>query len=131
MKRLLLAAIAAGAISSGTVRLTNVTYYRDVLPILQQHCLECHRPGQIGPVSFISYRQTRPWADAIKYEVLAAKMPLWSGGVLDHRGHPLSMREIDTLVRWVDEGAIAGDPKEAPPPVYFEEALLRPALDEH
>jgi hypothetical protein len=57
--------------------------------------------------------------------VLAAKMPLWSAGVLDHRGHPLSMPEIDTLVQWADEGAIAGDPKDAPPPAYFEETVLQ------
>jgi hypothetical protein len=123
MKRLLLAAAVIGTMS-GTVRLTNVTYYRDVLPVLQQHCLSCHAPGQIAPISFLSYRQTRPWADAIKQVVVTGKMPLGIGAVPWHREHPLSMRDIDTIVAWVDGGAVAGDPKDAPPPAYPEEAIL-------
>src|SRR6266851_895390 len=53
------------------------TFNKDVLPILQQRCQECHRPGQIAPMPFLSYRQTRPWAKAIREAVLTRKMPPW------------------------------------------------------
>ena len=49
----------------------SVTFSRDVLPILQKHCQSCHRPGQIGPMSFLDYTTTRPWARAIKTKVVA------------------------------------------------------------
>jgi hypothetical protein len=65
MKTLLLPGALVGMVF-GTVPMPVVTYYRDVLPILQKHCLACHRPGQIAPISFQSYQETRPWADAIK-----------------------------------------------------------------
>src|SRR5580698_7583705 len=54
------------------------TFHRDVLPILQKNCQGCHRPGQVAPMSFISYQSTRPWAKAIRAAVLAGKMPPWS-----------------------------------------------------
>jgi hypothetical protein len=59
MKELLLSSVLVGMVF-GTVTLPVVTYYRDVLPILQKHCLACHRPGQIAPISFLSYERTRP-----------------------------------------------------------------------
>ena len=49
------------------------TFYRDVLPILQKNCQGCHRPGQVAPMSFLSYQSTRPWAKAIRAAVLAGK----------------------------------------------------------
>src|SRR5437660_6871372 len=53
------------------------TFYRDVLPILQDRCQSCHRPHEIGPMPFLTYRQTRPWAKAIREAVLSKKMPPW------------------------------------------------------
>src|SRR5262249_20292310 len=53
------------------------TFYRDVLPILEEHCQNCHHPGAIAPMPFVTYDQTRPWAYAIREEVLAKKMPPW------------------------------------------------------
>jgi hypothetical protein len=127
MKKLLLPGALVGMMFSA-VALPVVTYYRDVLPILQKHCLACHRPGQIAPMSFLSYERTRPWADAIKQVVVTAKMPPWSGGSLVSFGqdHVLSQSEVDTIVQWVEGGAIAGNAKEAPPPAYPEEARLDP-----
>jgi mono/diheme cytochrome c family protein len=126
MKRIFLAVILAGA-GWGTVRLTHVTYYRDIVPILQEHCLSCHRPDQIAPISFLSYRQTRPWAEAIEHVVLTAKMPPWGGGVPFRHVPVLSIQEVDTIVEWVREGAVAGDPKDAPPPAFEDEAKARRA----
>src|ERR1044072_3385636 len=54
-----------------------VTFNKDVLPILQKNCQTCHRPGEIGPMSFLTYETTRPWAKAIKEAVLTRKMPPW------------------------------------------------------
>lgn len=121
MKRAFLAVMLAGG-GWGTVRITHVTYYRDVLPILQEHCLSCHRPGQVAPVSFLSYRQTRPWAEAIEHAVVTAKMPPWRGAMPFEHERGLSLQEIDTIEQWVSEGAVAGDPREAPPPAYQDEA---------
>ena len=53
------------------------TFYKDVLPILQNHCQECHRPGEIAPMALMTYQQTRPWAKAIKTNALEGKMPPW------------------------------------------------------
>ena len=53
------------------------TFYKDVLPVLQKNCQSCHRPGEAGPMSFLSYESTKPWAKAIKTAVLQKKMPPW------------------------------------------------------
>src|SRR5579872_4145126 len=54
-----------------------VTFNKDVLPLLQRNCQGCHRPGQIAPMSFLTYDSTRPWAKAIKTAVAMRKMPPW------------------------------------------------------
>ena len=98
------------------------TFYKDVLPILQKNCQECHRPGQIGPMALLTYEHARPWARSIKAKVLAREMPPWFADpqynefANDRR---LSDRDLNTIVSWVDGGAVAGDPKDAPPPVQF------------
>ena len=93
-------------------------FQRDVLPILQARCQECHRPGDIAPMPFLSYRETRPWAQAIREAVLSKKMPPWFAD--PGYGHfsndrSLSKHEIETIVAWVNSGGAEGDPKEAPP----------------
>src|SRR5881397_928441 len=55
----------------------SVTFNKHVLPILQKNCQICHRPGEIAPMSFLTYQDTRPWAKAIKAAVVARKMPPW------------------------------------------------------
>jgi hypothetical protein len=99
------------------------TFYKDVLPILQSHCQECHRPGEIGPFSLLSYEAARPWAKSIRQAVLSQKMPPWHAddahSVKMGNDRSLSKNEIDTLVGWADTGAAAGDPKNAPEPRVF------------
>jgi mono/diheme cytochrome c family protein len=101
-----------------------VTFHEDVLPVLQKNCQTCHRPGQIGPFSMLSYKETRPWAKAIKAAVVSRAMPPWFA---DPRyGHfnndrSLKQSEIDTIAAWVDNGAPEGDPKLAPAPVAWPE----------
>src|SRR5579864_9088122 len=107
----LLAATAANVPS-------NVTFYKDVLPILQNRCQECHRPGEIAPMSFLTYSDTRPWSKAIREAVLVRKMPPWFAA--PNYGHfandrSLSKQEMDTLANWAEAGAIEGDGKDGPP----------------
>ena len=100
------------------------TYYKDVLPVVQKNCQGCHRPGEVGPMAFMDYQQTRPWAKAIKAAVLQKKMPPWMAD--PHFGkfsndRTLTDSEVKTLVAWADGGAPEGDPKEAPAPVAWVE----------
>src|ERR1700716_2208946 len=55
----------------------SVTFSKDVAPILNRRCAECHRPGEVAPMSLLTYQQTRPWAVAIKEKVLSRTMPPW------------------------------------------------------
>ena len=94
-----------------------VTFYRDVLPILQNRCQECHRPGQIAPMPFTTYEQTRPWAKAIREAVRTRKMPPWfadpcCGKFSNDRS--LTTSERETLAKWADTGASKGSPADAP-----------------
>ena len=99
---------------------SSVTFSRDVLPILQKNCQSCHRPGQVAPMSLISYKDTRPWAKAIKAAVIARKMPPWFadpkyGHFINDRS--LKQSEIDALAKWVDTGVQEGDARDAPAPI--------------
>lgn len=111
-----LAAMAAGPSPAP------VTFNRDVLPILQNNCQSCHRPNQIAPMSFLSFQEVRPWAQAIKSAVLTKQMPPWFadpkfGHFANERR--LSDADIKTLARWVDTGAVEGDSKDQPAPKEF------------
>src|SRR6202047_1272415 len=98
---------------------TPVTFNKDVLPILQKNCQTCHRPGEVAPMSLLTYGDARPWAKAIKVAVATKKMPPWfaePGYRQIANERKLTAREIETLVAWVDNGAVEGDPKDAPAP---------------
>ncbi|MBI1916181.1 MAG: redoxin domain-containing protein [Planctomycetes bacterium] len=98
-----------------------VTFHRDVLPILQQRCQQCHRPGEIGPFSLMTYRQAINWASDIKEYTRARRMPPWkpTGGMAFVGERTMPQAEIDALSAWVDGGTPEGDPKDAPPPATF------------
>ncbi len=94
------------------------TFYRDVVPILQEHCQTCHRPGEIAPFSLVSYKETKPWAQAIKKAAQSKNMPPWFadprfGKWADDPS--LTPEQIATLAAWADAGAPGGDPHDAPP----------------
>ena len=99
-----------------------VTFHKDVLPILQKHCQTCHRPGEAGPMPFLTYETTRPWAKAIKEAVLLRKMPPWfADPKIGHFVNDRSLKQgdIDTLAKWADAGAPQGNPKDGPPAVEW------------
>src|SRR5438105_15423394 len=90
---------------------SSVTFHKDVLPILQNNCQGCHRPGQVAPMSFLTYKDVRPWAKAIKFAVATHKMPPWfADAKYGHFSNDRSLKqsEIDTLVAWADLGAPEG-----------------------
>lgn len=98
-----------------------VTFAKDVAPILQQRCQECHQPNSIAPMSLITYQEVRPWAAAIKERVAARQMPPWhidrSVGVQKFKNDmSLTDQQVNTIVAWVDGGALQGDLKDLPPP---------------
>lgn len=99
-----------------------VTYHRDVAGILQKHCQDCHRPGEIGPMPLLSYEDAANWAGMIREVVKERRMPPWhadpSIGVF-RNDRRLSEQELATLLTWVDQGCPEGDAKDAPPPRSF------------
>lgn len=96
-----------------------VTYARDVSRIIQNHCQECHRPGQIGPMALMNYEDATAWAETIKEVVEEGRMPPWfadpkHGAFLNDRRLP--DEEKRQLLKWIDEGCPKGDEKDLPPP---------------
>src|SRR5437879_7271680 len=95
---------------------TEVTFSKDVAPILQAKCQECHQPNSIAPMSLITYQDARPWAKAIRERVSARQMPPWH---LDRRvgvkkfkkDMSLTDEQVDTIVHWVCDCALQGDTK--------------------
>ena len=112
MFRFLIAgAVMAIMASAADVADGRVTFNRDVRPILEKNCQGCHRPGQIAPMSFLTYETTQPWAPKIKAMVLAKKMPPAVSSphyIMLTKDDGLTQAEVDTIVKWVDGGAIEG-----------------------
>jgi hypothetical protein len=100
------------------------TFTKDVAPILYKNCTQCHRPGEIAPMSLLTYDDARPWAKSIRDEVGGGTMPPWHadaphGTFLNDRS--LTKEEKETLVKWASNGAPKGDPKDMPAvPSYTE-----------
>jgi len=112
-------ALAAPALTADATK--QVTFSKDVAPILQAKCQECHQPNSIAPMSLIAFDEVRPWARSIKERVSARQMPPWhidrGVGVQKFKNDmSLTDDQIDTIVSWVDQGALQGNPKDMPPP---------------
>jgi hypothetical protein len=101
-----------------------VTFTRDVAPILYSKCVSCHRAGEVAPMPLLSYEDTRPWARAIKQKVVLRQMPPWFAdpqfGTFAN-DPSLTVKEIETISRWVDAGAPRGDLKDLPKSPQFTE----------
>ena len=116
---LLLLPVASPAQISGPV-----TFTKDVAPILQQKCQECHQPGSIAPMSLITYEDARKYARRIRTRVAARVMPPWhldkTVGIQSFKNdRSLTDDQIATLVRWVDDGTPLGSPADMPPAPKF------------
>src|ERR1043166_2033613 len=119
---LLLPAIAAAADALPA----RVTFAKDVAPILQEKCQECHRKGTAAPMSLMTYEETRPWAKSIRQRVITHNMPPWhidktTGIQHFDNDRSLSEGQIAKIVQWVDAGSPQGDPKDMPAPKTFPE----------
>jgi hypothetical protein len=108
-------------VSGPTVTTTsenNVTFTKDVAPIFYKNCTGCHRPGEIAPMSLLTYNDARPWAKSIREKVANRDMPPWHADPKygewrnDRR---ISQEAINTILAWVNNGAKEGDPKDLPP----------------
>jgi len=132
----MLAILLAGGAVTATVTLSGqvpgkagqpqVTFTKDVAPILQRSCQNCHRPGQMAPMSLLTYQDVRPWARSMKEKVANRDMPPWGMdrhvGIQKFRNDPsLSDDEIATIVKWVDAGAPMGSPADMPRPREFDD----------
>ena len=116
--------VGAGALVLGAVlalpgaasaQQKQVTFSKDVSPILQSKCQSCHEPGSIGPMSLVTYQDARPWARSIKQRVESRQMPPWhidrSTGVTKFKNDmSLSDEQVATIAAWVDGGALEGNP---------------------
>ena len=125
-----LAAPAANA-QSGGAAVPEVTWAKDVAPILQRSCQQCHRPASVAPMPLLTYEEVRPWARAIKMRTglrnQRGAMPPWfverDLGIQRFKNDPsLSEEEIGKIAAWADAGAPFGDPADLPPPLEFGDA---------
>jgi hypothetical protein len=102
-----------------------VTFSKDIAPILQRSCQNCHQPNSVAPMSLITYKETRPWAKAIKERTMLrdkrGAMPPWyiekNIGIQHYKNdYSLNDAEIAKIASWADNGAPEGNPAEMPPP---------------
>ncbi|HLW85964.1 MAG TPA: hypothetical protein VKR60_12175 [Candidatus Sulfotelmatobacter sp.] len=111
---------------------TPPAFYRDLLPILQSRCQNCHRPGEVAPMPLVTFAQTRPWAKRMAAEVEMRMMPPWFA---DPRfGHfandsSLTDKQIAIFSAWAEDGAPAGDERDAPAPRQWPEGWNIPPPD--
>src|SRR5581483_11199335 len=118
------AAVAIAVLASTSTAQAQVTFTKDVAPILQDKCQTCHHSGTFAPMSLVTYEEARPWARSIKAKVAAREMPPWfidkNVGVQHFTNDvSLSDQQIATIVKWVDSGAAQGNPADMPPPRKF------------
>jgi len=130
-KRLNIAGLALAMISSFVAvgwasnrpAVRTVSFTKDVAPIFYARCAECHRPGEVAPMSLLTYAEARPWARAIKEKVVSRVMPPWlADPAYGHfeNDRRLTDKEIETISAWVDGGAAKGNDSDLPPLPKFE-----------
>ena len=126
----LLSPVAASAQpgAAGAAEPREVTFAKDIAPILQRSCQQCHRPASVAPMSLLTYEEARPWARAMKARTALrhrrGAMPPWfvekDIGIQHYKDDPsLSEAEIEAIALWADTGAPLGDPADLPPPLDF------------
>src|SRR5260370_30304294 len=132
MKHVVLALVSVGVLAQAAFAQAPraVTFARDVAPILQRSCQNCHHAGAIAPMSLVSYEEARPWARSIKQKVTTREMPPWyidrHIGITKFKEDPsLTDDEIATIVKWVDGGAPAGSAADMAKPRVFVDLAKR------
>ena len=120
-----LAGVASTIVYTAPAPAAVPTFAKDVAPIVFEKCVTCHRPGEVAPMTLLSYEDVRPWAKVIKTKVMGREMPPW-GADPEHslkmrNDRSLSKQQIDTIVAWVDGGAPKGSDADMPPAPTFAE----------
>jgi len=115
--------LAGGQASPGG----QVTFTKDIAPVLQRSCQSCHHPGGMAPMSLVRYEDVRPWARAIQRRTSLREMPPWfierNIGIQRFKDDiSLSDEEIAKIAKWVDIGAPLGNPADMPPPLQFADS---------
>jgi hypothetical protein len=110
-----------------TLSRTTATFTKDIAPLLQDHCVVCHRAGEVAPMSLRTYEEARPWARSIKQRVSSREMPPWfvdrTAGIKEYANDPtLTEAEIATIAEWVDAAAPMGNPADMPAQRQFASA---------
>jgi peroxiredoxin len=105
----------------------HITYSKEIARIVQKNCQECHRPGQIGPMSLLTYTSVAAWADTIREVIEEKRMPPWRadprfGKFANNRS--MSQQDRDTLIAWLDDGCPKGADSDLPPPAKFAEGWV-------
>ena len=127
---LTLAWVAGAAEPDGTMTsapAAQITFAKDIAPLLQAKCQECHHKGTAAPMSLVTYSEVRPWARSIKERVVRRNMPPWhidkNVGIQSFENDPsLTDAQIAMIARWVDAGAPMGNPKDLPPAKVFDDS---------
>ncbi len=113
----LLAAVASVLTLGALANADQPTFTRDIAPVLHDNCVQCHRPGEIAPMSLLTYEEARPWGKSIKKNVASRAMPPWKAdpahGTFSN-DMSLTDQQIDTIIRWVDSGMPLGDQADMP-----------------
>lgn len=117
-------AMSAALVMASAGSESQLTFTKDVAPIFYKNCASCHRPGEIAPMSLMTFKDARPWAKSIREKVLDGTMPPWHadpqhGSFKNDRR--LSKKDIGTIVAWVDGGTAEGNPKDLPRAPQFTE----------
>ena len=111
---------------------SQVTFHKDIEPILQRSCQNCHRDGGVGPMPLVTYEQVAPFAGLIEYKTglrdRAGAMPPWymekNVGIQDYKNDPsLSDEEIAAISTWARTGVPQGNPADAPEPLVFDDSV--------
>ena len=124
---MVVATLGAGRSMPAAAADSSPTFTKDVAPILMRSCVQCHRPGQVAPMSLLTFEDVRPWARSIKTRVTKREMPPWNldptVGIKDILDDPsLSGQEIQTIAKWVDSGAPKGEMFDMPKAPVFTSA---------
>lgn len=101
---------------------SEVTYCKQISRIIQQHCLDCHRPGQLGPFSMMEYEKVKAWADTMRETIVDRRMPPWHadpryGKFSNDRSLPEKDKEL--FLAWIDAGCPKGDEKDLPAAKHY------------
>ena len=118
--------VALLAFTAGDASSQEVTYARDVAPIIQENCQQCHMEGSIAPIQLTNYDEARRYARRIRTKVESRVMPPWhldrTVGIQEFKNdRSLTDDEIETIVTWVDNGTPFGDEADLPAPLDFRD----------